>query len=199
MTSTVAIYNKALAYIGQSVTVSDVSERSKEARYCTMFYEDCLDQMLSDFDWPFATAQVYLADIGSPLDPWLYRYGYPANCLKVQRLLSPGMQQVTVADERIPYQLGYGESGTVVHTNQREALMRYTVKVRDPNRLSALAVDALALLLASRIAMPIAAKPDLAGNALNLYSEAIGKARVHAFEQAQEQPWPAPEFVTVRG
>lgn len=198
MTGIVGIYNMALAYIGQSETVADLTERSKAQRTCTMFYESCRDQMLSDFDWPFATTQVYLADIGSPVDPWLYRYAYPSDCLKVQEILEPGLQQAMVADSRIQYQLGSGATGTVINTNQAQALMRYTLRLTNTELFSALAVDALALLLASKIAMPMTVKSDLVGTTLQLYSDALGRARVHAFEQAQEAPEPQPEFIRAR-
>lgn len=199
MTSIVGIYNKALANIGQSETVADLTERSKAQRTCTMFYADCRDQMLQDFDWPFATAQVYLADIGSPVDPWLYRYRYPADCLKVQGIIEPGLQPAITADMRIEYQLGYSADGTVVNTNQPQALMRYTVRVTNTEQFSALAVEALSLLLASKVAMPMTAKPELVGTMRQLYDDALGRARVHAFEQAQEAPDPRPEFIRVRG
>lgn len=199
MTGIVGIYNKALANIGQSETVTSLDERSKAQRTCTMFYEDCRDQMLSDFDWPFATTQVYLADIGSPVDPWQFRYRYPTDCLKVQAIINPGVQEVPEADARIQYQVGYAPDGAVINTNQSKALMRYTVRVTNTEQFSALAIEALSLLLASKIAMPMTANAGLVGNMRQLYDDALGRARVHAFEQAQEAPEPRPEFLRVRG
>ena len=90
MASVVQICNIALTRIGQSKLIDSLAERSVAAEMCTLHYEACRDEVLRDFDWPFAEARVALAGIGQPPSNWTFRYRLPDNCLKARSIAVPG-------------------------------------------------------------------------------------------------------------
>lgn len=201
MTSVVGICNMALAAIGQSDTIASLEENSKAARVCRTFYESARDQMLSDFNWPFATKTVALADIGNPQPGWEYRYRYPVDCLKAREIIPMGWPSYDPlpADRRIRFQVGYGESGRVINTDQPGAVLRYTVPVDDTEQYNALYVDALSLLLATKIAMPMAVNQAMYGLATQRYMDSIQRAQVQAFSEGHMAVEMTPDLIRTRG
>jgi hypothetical protein len=80
MASVINICNIALARIGNSRTINSLTEKTKEAYTCNLFYESMRDAVLADNDWNFAMSRVVLADLGDPAPGWLFRYQYPTDC-----------------------------------------------------------------------------------------------------------------------
>ena len=76
MASVINICNIALARIGNSRTINSLTEKTKEAYTCNLFYESMRDAVLADNDWNFAMSRVVLADLGDPAPGWLFRYQY---------------------------------------------------------------------------------------------------------------------------
>ena len=58
MASVVEICNIALTRIGQNEPIVSLTEQSKAAELCSLHYATCRDEVLRDFDWPFAEARV---------------------------------------------------------------------------------------------------------------------------------------------
>lgn len=198
MASVVQICNIALSRIGQSTRIDSLDEQSLAAELCTLHYDECRQQVLRDFDWPFAEARVYLADIGSPPVNWQYRYRYPTDCLKARRITIPGTE-TPQADQRIPYQIVYAAGGRAIVTNQEQAELAYTVDVEETGYFDPLFVGALAWKLAAELAMGLQARPENYQAAQQNYQIELSKAQAVAFEEAQQAPNPDSEFVTVRG
>lgn len=198
MTSIVGIYNMALAAINQSETVASTTERSAAARACNTFYDPCRKQVLEDFNWPFSTTSVYLADLGDPPPEWTYRYQLPVNCLKALYIAIPGLRDAPSADARVPYQVQYGPAGSELLCDMYQARLFYVFNVEDPERFSGLFAQALAFLIGSRIATPLAAKEETSTRCYQQYLETIQRAQVHAFEQVQSDKEPLPEFIAAR-
>lgn len=197
MASVVQICNMALTRIGQSQTIDSIDEQSLAAELCSLHYEDARDAVLRDFDWPFAEARVYLADIGSPPTNWCYRYRYPTDCLKARRIAIPGNENPT-ADERIPFKIIHADGGRAIVTNQPQAELVYTVKVEDTTYFDPLFVSSLAWRLASEIAMGLQARPENFSAAQQQYLFSLGQAQAVALAEEQRMPLPESEFITVR-
>lgn len=201
MTSVVGICNMALGAIGQSETIASLQENSKAARICRTYYESARDQMLSDFNWPFATTTVALADIGSPQPGWEFRYRYPVECLKAIEIIPAGWpwHDPLPIELRPRFQVGYGEAGRVINTNEAGAALRYIVSVTDTEQYNPLYVDALSLLLATKIALPLAVNQPMYNLAMQRYLDSVQRAQVQAFSEAQlSAPW-TPELIRGRG
>lgn len=197
MASVIQICNMALTRIGQNQLILSIDEQSQAAELCNLHYEDARDAVLRDFDWPFAEARVYLADIGSPPTNWAYRYRYPTDCLKARRIAIPGNENPR-ADERVPYQVIHADGGRAIVTNQPQAELVYTAKVEDTTYFDPLFVSALAWRLAAEIAMGLQARPENFQAAQQQYMFALSQAQAVALAEAQRMPLPESEFISVR-
>ena len=198
MSSDIEICNIALARVAHTQPIVSFSEKSKAAELCAVFYAPMRDLVLQVFPWPFAGSVVALADIRSPASGWAYRYRYPANCLKVRDIVQPGWRRSLTSDLQIPYQIGYDSGGRVIHTDQPEAVCRFTFKVEDSTFFDPQFTDTLAWRIAMELALPLSSKPDLQQFAAQQYQVALTIAEGSAFEESQDDPEPESEFVSVR-
>lgn len=198
MSSDIEICNLALSRVAVTQAIASFTERSKEAEQCRVLYSHLRELVLQEFPWPFAESIVALASLGSPAPGWAFRYRYPADCLKIRNIVQPGFRRALSSDMEIPYQIGYDAGGRVIHTDQPEAVCRFTFKVEDSTFFDALFVEALAWRLAMDLALPLTSKPDLQQFAAQQYQMALTLAEGSAFQESQSDPEPESEFVTVR-
>lgn len=198
MSSDIEICNLALSRVAVTQAIASFTERSKEAEQCRVFYSHLRELVLQEFPWPFAESIVALADLGNPAPGWAFRYRYPADCLKIRNIVQPGFRRALSSDMEIPYQIGYDAGGRVIHTDQPEAVCRFTFKVDDSTFFDPQFVEALAWRLAMDLALPLASKPDLQQFAAQQYQMALTLAEGSAFQESQSDPEPESEFVTVR-
>ena len=122
-----------------------MTEKSKEAALCSLFYEDCRDAVLADFPWRFATKRVALADLDIEQPDWQYSYRYPVDCLRIVAIVSPDGERFITPERRVPYEVGSDENGTgrLILTDLPKAWLRYVTRVTDPNMFDAEFRDAL--------------------------------------------------------
>jgi hypothetical protein len=199
MATQTQICNMALQHIGSSEVIANIDERSKQALICRTFYDLALEATLRDFPWPFATKTIDLGLVEEdPTIEWRYSYQYPTDCLDFRRIPN-GVWPETVAS-RIPYRLVYGQSGTLIYTNQVDAEGEYTMRITDASRFPADFVIALSYRLADMI-VPSLSKGDLArisDRILRKYDFEISKARASAVNEENPGLAPESEFITVR-
>lgn len=198
MSSDIEICNIALSRVAVTKAIASFTERSIESEQCRVLYPHLRGLVLQEFPWPFAESIVALASLGSPAPGWAFRYRYPADCLKIRNIVQPGFRRALSSDMEIPYQIGYDAGGRVIHTDQPEAVCRFTFKVEDSTFFDALFVEALAWRLAMDLALPLTSKPDLQQFAAQQYQMALTLAEGSAFQESQSDPEPESEFVTVR-
>lgn len=199
MSSVIEICNLALSNIGNSRSINNLNEQSKEAGACDLHYESCRDSVLADFDWNFATKRVALADTGNPPPDWQYAYQYPTDCLRITEIMVPGQRYPTAA-MRVQYEVGadYAGTGKLIYTDQPSAWLKYVSRVDDVNMFDAIFVEALAWRLAAAINMQLTGDASLGNNALNMYSVVIRSAGTHSMNESQEPAAPESEFTTAR-
>lgn len=195
--SEVAICNMALGRVGQSIFIDSLTENTQAADVCSIFYESCRDATLADGHWNFATSRVALADLGTPPTNWLYRYALPTDCLSTQYLVVPG-SRIPLSKDRIKFEVSEEDDVRVLYTDQEEAELVYTKRQENPNMFSPQFVSALAWLLASEIAMPLAAAPALADKAYKMYLNGISQAQAASLREGQSDVEPDCEFLTGR-
>jgi len=186
MASEVDIYNMALSHIGSTVTVADKLERSPERVICSRFYETCRDALLSykSCDWRFAETSALLADLGTPPTNWLYRYAMPNDCIRPMFIVVPGLLNPR-ADQMVVYQVAHAETGRVVLTNYPAAELRYIKRLEEAERFPSYFVEAMALRLASLIAMPIAKSSSLRDELVQRAEQAAQIAMAATMNEAQ--------------
>ena len=166
MASDVDICNTALAYLGDTATVASISPPSGSAQssHCARFYPLALQEMLEYHAWNFVTTRVTLAQASSnPSSSWLYAYVVPSDALNII-----AVQAADVTDDYSvglstvggyvpqPYVMSTDSSGNqLILTNQISAVLRYTKTTSTAGAAAPLFVDALARLLAAKLAGPL--------------------------------------------
>ncbi len=199
MASVIQICNIALLRIGSARTINSLSEQSKQADVCNVFYESSRDTVLSDFDWNFASKRVVLADLDTPSTDWHFAYRYPTDCMRIIEIMVPGVRYPTPA-MRIPFEVGSDSDGTgkIIYTDLPDAQLRYVGKITDPNMFDAQFSDALSWKLAAEFAMPLAASGDLGNKALQMYNSMVLAAGARSNNESQEPLVPESEFTMAR-
>jgi len=225
MASVVEICNQALSAVGGK-SINDITEASREAQLCNLHYESSRDQVLSETDWGFNTELVALAEVaGVTVFDWSRVFAYPTDALSILGLkrnlasVSSETGQSAVAQRIYDYRvrqpddlpdveykvqtvLVSGDRTKVILTKESDDTMRAlkTVSVTDPNSMTVNCREAIAMLLASKIAVSLAGPKDgitLRENALSLYQVWLTKAiDIDSNEEHREQP--ESEYITVR-
>lgn len=199
--SDVAICNLALAHLGNGKGIASLTERSAEARACSLWYEQTRDELLREFAWPFAARRGALTLIAALSGAeWGYSYRVPAGTLAVRQLLSPYGFRIPSATNRVPFLLEHDGTGAVLYTDLPDAQLTYTVRVTDVTAFPPDFVQLLALKLAANMAPQLTAgDPQKLGlRALQLYELQLGKAKAQALnEQTPDTPAES-EFIAAR-
>ncbi len=199
MTST-EIANMALGHLNISSDIADLdTERSSEARSCRRFYAVARDVVLRDFDWYFARIRTELALVEEdPNDEWGFSYRYPSNCLMLRKIWST--QRNDSRQTQVSYEIVQDGTGSLIYTDQEDAVARYTSQVTNPNFFQPDFVLALSARLAAYIAPALTGGDPfkLGERAFQVYSLEIGRARVNAANEEQPEQEVESEFYRIR-
>ena len=173
--SETTICNLALGKLGARQVIA-LDEESVEARSCRLHYAETRDEVLRSHRWNFAIRREVLTQMATPPKFGMaFAYQLPTDCLRVFEVngYNPGRR-------RRPWDI----EGQLLVTNAESAWVRYIARVTDCNQFDALFVDALAVKLASKIAMPITGSGAIAGGFLTEYEKLTGSKarRTDAFE-----------------
>lgn len=196
MTSVVQIYNMALGNIGSKARVDSPSEPSPEAQACTLYYATCRDTVLAAHPWGFSTKVANLALTSEdPLDTkWGYEYAYPADCLKMFRLLP----EVTPS-EPVPYvRRVSSDDSKVIWTNLEEAIGEYALAITDTSFFTPEFVWVLSWKLGAAIAMKIRGDANIKQMAEQQYTIELIKARGSNLSEQHETREVDSEFIRGR-
>jgi hypothetical protein len=194
-----AIANLALRHVGVSRTIANLdaaTDRSAQAQAVRDFFDIAVDEVLRDFDWPFArrmsdaSGLALVAD--DPTTEWAYSYRLPDDCLAIRRMLNGSGVRVDTVGFRTPWTLGSDATGLLLYTDyastSADALrVVYTARVTDFSLWPADAVQSLSLLLGGYIAPSITEGDELkmGERALSKYQWRIVSARVNAANEEQ--------------
>lgn len=192
-TSEVTICNLALGKLGAGSIIA-MDEESTEARVSRLHYAQTRDEVLRSHPWNFAIkAEVLVLNTDSPPFGWTYEYELPADCLRVLEMngwdLSkrPGNWEI---------------QGRKLMTHSAIANVRYIQRIVDCNQFDSIFVEALALKLASKIAMPLNGSTGMSGDLLTQYEKLTGgqARRTDAFEghSARRPAWMESDLVAAR-
>jgi hypothetical protein len=179
MASVTSICNTALSHIGKD-TISDIDEKSEEARQCKLHYSLTRDTMLQAFPWLFARKTQVLAEVANGWDErWQHAYTRPSDCLKVRRIVP----QVDTIDEFDPIEFGSSEG--LIYCNESPAKLEYTKRFEDPARFPPLFVDALCWALATKICLPLTKDQSLRKDAFQISNSTLTLAQVSDANEEQ--------------
>jgi hypothetical protein len=191
MSSRLEIKNQALAEIfSDPITAED--EVSLGARETERFYDTCIKEMLESHDWGFATKRVLLAAVTNDRsNEWSYAYAVPAD-MGTPRTIVPDLSSLGYSlPVEGPYTPPYYEiwanisvvdqpyfivEAGVIYSNTQTATLEYGARTVGEAVMPAMFQRALALELASRIAMPIKKDRILKGDLIKQAEAAKDRA-----------------------
>ncbi len=191
--SSVSICNMALDEL-PFATIASLDDTSQQAIACRRHYEQAWGEALEMSDWsPFRQRLALTAlDENDREGEWLYAYSLPSDVAMEIRLLPPTVNGVVVVSELMAGQtlaypligyndpgLRYDTSGSTLYANSPDAVLEYIGSTPTFERIRFLFVKALALTLASKLAMPLKKerqlKLSLAQEAKIAWEDAIAK------------------------
>lgn len=151
----VQLCNMALGRIKAQPITNLLTETSKQAATCRIFYEPLRDALLREYPWAFSVRRQVLAlSTDENLTTYQYAYQLPTDpkCLGILEVLSEAL---------IPSLYPYEEEGGLLFTNEPNAVIRYIGQIVDPNEFDPIFVDAFAWRLAAEMIDAITGKePD---------------------------------------
>ena len=176
MATEVDICNLALAHLGDDATIASLNppEGSAQAEKAARFYPIARNSLLEMHTWNFAAKRGNIALTTNSLDQWDYAYVAPADMMSPVAIISPTAQNdyatrmsagdtpggitsnyapTIVAGQYTPQQ--FAVEGTLIYTNQENAVLRYQAFITDPSLFSPQFVVTLSWHLASMMAGPV--------------------------------------------
>lgn len=222
MSSEVEIGNLALDAMGARATISSFSESSAEARAISRQYAPCRDEILGAAHWNFARKQVSLTLLrdatatpaGAVPQPWLYEYVYPSDCIQARYVMpqvqagqasgaaAPAIPEWIGAPVRFIISSDVDGSGNPINVllcNQTQAVLVYTMRVTNPQLFDASFTQALAALIASRIAFTLTGDKALARDKFQMADAITKSARASNGNEGLTIMDNIPDWLRVRG
>lgn len=164
------VVNIALRRIGYKLRVGSLLDGSEASNQALDVYGQTRDQLLADFDYPFAERNIALTLLKSapanyvpptswsstyPPLPWAYEYDWPADCLKVRALKQAPLFLFNPDPQPILYAPA---NDTVSNVTQRvilanipSAIAVYTGRVTDPTEWDVRFTEAFSAELGRRL------------------------------------------------
>lgn len=195
MASQVQICNIALGNIGGKASISSITENSREAIACNRVYVVCARALLRSHEWSFSKAYYTLNDLGSPPTFWDYRYSYPAECLKVRKIL-PAVE----TDDPVHFEVAAGDTSStrVILTDQEDAEMCFTKDMDDPVQYPDDFILTLAWSIAASISLPLSGDRHLQTQAYQAYLAHLSSSTASDGGEATWQQRGAPDWISGR-
>jgi hypothetical protein len=189
MASEVGICNSALVKIGASRIVA-LDEGSKNANLCGELYPKLRDDLLRSHTWNFATVRAKLAQLATtPEFGFAHEYQLPSDWVRT----------VSVHDNDAGAgAVEYRIEGRKLRASAGELYLRYVRVVTDVNEMPADFREALALLLARDVAVPIAQSNALRESMADSFREALARAKSTDALEDYPEALPPGSWVTVR-
>lgn len=176
------IINNALNYLGQQ-SIQSVDEQNDRARKCKQFYDVARLELLRKQDWGFAQEEVILNKL--PKENYLERkfvYAYPTNALFIKKIYSKESIRLR---RNFEYRVATLDGQKVICSNEREPRAIITKDVQDTTLFDATFKEALAYLLASKVAMALTGDAEIYRLAVQQFQISINDATL---ANKQEEP-----------
>ena len=162
----ITVCNLALGEIRAS-PIAEVNEPGLEAQECRRFYPQVLRKLLEDPDHSFSFATQFRPLVrlitNERENEWRYGYAKPTGSGVIRRILiDPSSANRVLTDSLIaPYVHGFMVEGNVIYSDVEGAWADYSLGDIDEAAMPAAFIDALALALAARLAVPIRNDRDM--------------------------------------
>lgn len=166
LTSPAALCNIALGFVGQRADILNLTEDSAEAKACANHYAAARDACLEAHWWVWATKRRTLALLsGVERTGWSYVYAAPTDWVSINgaRYLETGGRPRR-PDNDYPFLVELNDAGNafVIAADVETPELVYTRAVESVAIMPALFITAVAWELATRLALVLPVKPQLA-------------------------------------
>lgn len=198
------ICNLALARIGISQFLDDATtDQTLHGIVCRKFYEEAWKRVMGAGVWAFATRQVELVQSGTANNHWSYRYAYPTDCIQAVEItgnILPSwsgywsswvLMPLEWSPIGVPFDVVQNESGNglSIMCSITPAYLKYVANVTDPALFPTQFKSAFAWALASEIASPLSASPDMAKRANQAYQSILNDAMANSMNEAEPRKY----------
>lgn len=164
MASKVQICNLALSRLGAS-TITALNDNTTEAKLCSTFFDDLADRAMIQGSWTSTIRRVGLPKTtNTPSFGYTFEYQLPVNpkCLKV-----------LAVNEEISGCIDYRIEGDKLLTDENSIKIRYVAQLTDTESYEPLLTEAIEILLASYLALPVAGDKVLAAQLKEEYFKLV--------------------------
>lgn len=203
MASKTGICNQALLHLKNSKTLTNVdTDNSIQANTLLLFYDDALEEVLREFDWPFAKRIAALALVEEDPDDgveWAYSYRWPSGCLRARYIVS-GTTAVGTTTPKVAFEIGADDTGLLILTNEVDAVLAYTKSIDDVSVMSPRFRTAFSYLLAYKVAPTLCGEDrgGLGNKALAFYALELSRAKEEYLNERQHGLSRESEFIEGR-
>jgi hypothetical protein len=164
MASQVQICNMALSRLGAS-TITSLTDNTTEAKLCNTLFDDLADRAMIQGSWSSTITRTSLAQTtNTPSFEYANEFQLPVDplCLKVLNI-----------DEDTPGQTEYRIERDKLLTDSASIKIRYIAQLTDTEDYDPLLTEAVEILLASYLALPITGDARLAERLRQEYFELV--------------------------
>lgn len=197
--ASIAICNIALAEVRASTIVS-LGDDQPEARACAIHYDDCLATLLEAHEWGFAKKRVALAalTVNDRSGEWAYAYGAPSDMASTTAIIYP--QQTPISGVYYPWPYDYPRppfymsdfvfDAGVIYSNVDGAILEYVIENPDEGIMPAMFKRAVALDLASRLAVTLLNDRTMKGDLIQQAEAAKRRAMAEDLNRSPRRDTP---------
>lgn len=196
MTS-IDVCNLALAYLGNTRMIQSFSDRSTESDLCRQFYDMVRRGILKSYPWNFAVVITTLEKAIDLVDSveknatdyhYEYVYELPIDSLRVLGVLLDGDEDSITNKFAIRTQINDGTPIKRIVTDLEDAQAQYISDIQDVELMPDEFIDALALGLAARLAMPLSSSGAMSQAIGQQYQGALANAKNLCALEGREKP-----------
>lgn len=182
MPSKVQIANIALTtYLGKG-RVNSIDDRSPAAQQIDIHYDEVRREILSEWPWPFAIRHADLARVTINDRPeWQSKFALPAKTLRLNWVNDQAAAKDAILCRTV-YDTPRMVQGGFIYSDLETAVAEYVADVDDPTTYPPKFTQAMAALLAARVAMPLTESGSKARGALDTYYMYLDEAKVAAVQ-----------------
>lgn len=186
-TTKLDICNLALSILGQA-ELSSLSEVNQRATLCKQYYDRVRKQVLREHDWSFARCKekLFLVREENEGSRMAYVYKKPANCLFVSKVYNDALH-TGLKEQQFKLQFDNILKQEVIITETVDAYCEYTKDVTDTSLFDSSFVDAMAGLMAYKMAHSLTGSTQITQLAYQQYQMAMDGARyINKVEQLED-------------
>lgn len=194
------ICNMALGAIGITTRISGLStDKSNEGKQCKLFFDHCRKLVLEAKRWPFCARRILLQDLETPPTGWLFRYKYPADCLRANYIVNPALR-TPGTDNKIPFEIMDLDDayGRVILCDQQDAELDFNFDQDDVTLFSATFTQAHITCLSAFLAPALRVDAKIMMDARQQWALWQAEAAQQAQSERQDDPMPESEFIATR-